>query len=289
MFMNKTVGLVFALTVLSLIAVAAGPVIGVAVSEGPLRLNQSLIQGNANVEAGSVVESMAAEVRVRLSNGVAASLAPQSSARFDGQGVELRSGGGVFANSNGYPVNALGFDIRPEGNSRANLYLADGQLQVGALSGTILVSNRDGILVARVMSGKAVAVTPAAANDSTSTMTGTLRQQSGRWILRDELTNVLSELRGAEFGEHAGKRVHVTGTTTAAAGNSDRVVEVARLTPAAQGGAARPTSPQGASRPGSSAPAKQGGAGMSSGAKVAIIVAVAGGAAGGVVLATMSR
>jgi len=283
------VGLVSAITGLSMIAIAAGPVIGVAVSEGALRLNQAMVQGNANVEAGSVVDSLAAQVRVRLSNGVSAWLAPHSSAQFDGQGLELRSGGGVVANSAGHPVRALGFNIRPEGNSRAKLFIEDGQLQVGALSGTVRVNNRDGMLVARVVPGKALAFTPAPANDRTSTMTGTLRRQADRWILRDELTGVESELRGESVSEFAGKRVHVTGTASAATGNSDQVIEVATLTPAEQGGAARPTSQKGTSRPGSSAPARQEGAGMSSGAKVAIIVAVAGGAAGGVVFATMSR
>lgn len=281
------VGLVSATVVFS--AAAAGPVIGVAVSEGALRLNQAVVQGNANVEAGSVVDSLAAQVRVRLANGVAASLAPRSSARFDGKTMELRSGGGVIANAVGYPVSALGLDIRSEGNASARLFVEDGQLQVGAVGGVIRVSNPDGILVARVMPGKALAVTPATAGDRTSTMTGILRKKADRWVLRDELTSVESELRGAPLKGFEGKRILVTGTSSASDGNSDRVVEVARLTPAEQGGAARPTSQQGTSRPGSSAPAKKEGAGMSSGAKVAIIAIVAGGAAGGAVFATMSR
>jgi hypothetical protein len=274
---------------LSMIGNAAGPVIGVAVTEGTLRLNQATVQGNANVEAGNVVASLAAEVRVRLSNGASAFLTPSSVARFDGKSVELQSGGGVFANSGNYPVNAVGFNIRPEGGSKAQLYLDKGQLQVGAVGGPVSISNREGILVARVMPGKALAVTPAPTNDRTSTMTGTLRQSEGRWLLRDEATSVESELRGSMPNGLAGKRVVVTGKASASNGHADQVIEIARLAPASgQGGAARPTGQTGTSKPGSSVPAGEGG-GMSTGAKVAIIALVGGGAAAGAVFATMSR
>jgi hypothetical protein len=276
--------------VLTLAVTAAGPVIGVAVSEGTLRLNQATVQGNANVEAGNVVASLASEVRVRLSNGASAFLTPSSAARFDGQSVELQAGGGVFANSSNYPVNAVGFNIRPEGGSKAQLYLDKGQLQVGAVGGPVRISNREGILVARVMPGKALAVTPALANDRTSTMTGTLRQSEGRWLLRDEVTSVESELRGSMLNGAAGKRVVVTGKASASNGQADQVIEVARLVPAPeQAGAARPTGQTGSSRPGSSVPPVDEEEGMSTGAKVAIIAVVGGGAAAGIVFATMSR
>jgi hypothetical protein len=159
--------MMFALMALSMTGIAAGPatgpvtpgpVIGVAVSEGSLQVNQGTIQGNANLEAGSIVRSLASEVRVRLSNGAAASLIPKSVAQFGGQAVELKSGGGIFSNANGYPVNALGFDVRSEGNAKAKLYMENGQLQVGALDGQVKVSSRTGVLVARVMPGNIAAV-----------------------------------------------------------------------------------------------------------------------------------
>lgn len=276
---------------LSMTGSAAGPIIGVAVSEGSLLVNQGTIQGNANLEAGSVVTSLASEVRVRLSNGAAASLIPKSVAQFGGQSMELKSGGGIFSNANGYPVNALGFDVRSEGSAKAKLYMEHGQLQVGALDGQVKVTSRTGVLVARVMPGKALALAPAALNDSTSTMTGTLRQSGDRWTLRDETTNVEAELQFMTPNDYAGRRVEVTGKALGSNGRADQVIEVARLIPAPeQGGAARPTTGQaGSSKPGSTAPAKQGGGGMSSGAKVALILAVGGGGAAGVVFATMSR
>ncbi len=285
------VGLIFALMALSMTGSAAGPIIGVAVSEGSLLVNQGTIQGNANLEAGSVVTSLASEVRVRLSNGAAASLIPKSVAQFGGQSMELKSGGGIFSNANGYPVNALGFDVRSEGSAKAKLYMEHGQLQVGALDGQVKVTSRTGVLVARVMPGKALALAPAALNDSTSTMTGTLRQSGDRWTLRDETTNVEAELQFMTPNDYAGRRVEVTGKALGSNGRADQVIEVARLIPAPeQGGAARPTTGQaGSSKPGSTAPAKQGGGGMSSGAKVALILAVGGGGAAGVVFATMSR
>ena len=283
--------MMFALMALSMTGIAAGPVIGVAVSEGSLQVNQGTIQGNANLEAGSIVRSLASEVRVRLSNGAAASLIPKSVAQFGGQAVELKSGGGIFLNANGYQVNALGFDVRSEGNAKAKLYMQNGQLQVGALDGQVKVRSRAGVLVARVMPGKALALAPAALDDSTSTMTGTLRQSGERWTLRDETTNVEAELHFMTPNDYAGRRVEVTGKALGSNGRADQVIEVARLIPAPeQGGAARPTTGQaGSAKPGSSAPPKQGGGGMSSGAKVALIAVVGGGAAAGIVFATMSR
>jgi hypothetical protein len=122
-------------------------------------------------------------------------------------------------------------------------------------------------------------------------MTGTLRHHSNRWLVRDEITNVEAELRGASPAPLLGQRVEVTGAASAASGRNGQVIEVARLVPAGQGGAARPTGQPGSSKPGSSSPQRTGGqgGGMSSGAKVALIVAIAGGAGAGVVFATMSR
>jgi hypothetical protein len=283
---------VIALAALSAAGIAAGPVIGVAVSEGALQVNQATVQGNANLEAGSLVKALSAEVRVKLAGGATATLVPSSEARFSGQAMELRSGGGVIANAGAYPVTALDFDVRPAAGARTQLFLQKGQLQVGALDGEVRVSNREGVLLARVLPGKPLAFSPASANERTSTMTGALRRDSDRWIVRDEITNVDAELRGGDPARFLGQRVEVTGTASAPAGRSGQVIEVARLVPAGQGGAARPTTGQsGSSKPGSSAPQRTGGqgGGMSSGVKIALIAAVAGGAGVGVVFATMSR
>jgi hypothetical protein len=284
-------GLAFVLAAMSAAGIAAGPVIGIAVSEGALQVNQATIQGNANLEAGSVVKALSAEVRVKLTGGAAATLVPGSEARFDGQAMELRSGGGVIANAGAYPVSALDFNVRPQAGARTQVYLKNGQLQVGALGGEVQVSSRAGVLLARVLPGQPLALSPAAANDRTSTMTGTLRHDSNRWTVRDEITNVDAELRGAIPAPLLGQRVEVTGAASAASGRSGQIIEVARLVPAGQGGAARPTGQAGSSKPGSSSPQRTGGqgGGMSSGAKVALIVAIAGGAGAGVVFATMSR
>ncbi|MBA3975630.1 MAG: hypothetical protein C0504_15595 [Candidatus Solibacter sp.] len=276
---------------MSAVGIAAGPVIGVAVSEGALQVNQATIQGNANLEAGSLVKALSAEVRVRLARGATATLAPGSEARFSGQAMELRSGGGVIANSGAYPVSALDFHVRPQAGARTQFYLQSGQLQVGAFGGEVQVTNREGVLLARVLPGKPLAISPAAANDRTSTMTGPLRLDGGRWIVRDEITNVDAELRGANAAPFAGRRVEVTGMALPASGRTGQVIEVARLVPAGQGGAARPTGQSGSSKPGSSSPRSSGGqgGGMSSGAKVALIAAIAGGAGAGIFFATMSR
>jgi hypothetical protein len=284
-------GLVFVLAAMSAAGIVAGPVIGIAVSEGALQVNQVTIQGNANLEAGSVVKALSAEVRVKLAGGAAATLVPGSEARFDGQAMELRSGGGVITNAGAYPVGALDFNVRPQTGARGQVYLQNGHLQVGALGGEVLVSNRAGVLLARVLPGRPLEISPAAANDRTSTMTGTLRHHSNRWLVRDEVTNVEAELHGANPALLLGQRVEVTGAASAASGRTGQVIEVARLVPAGQGGAARPTGQSGSSKPGSSAPQRTGGqgGGMSSGAKVALIVAIAGGAGAGIVFATMSR
>lgn len=284
--------LVLAFAALSATAFAAGPVIGVAVSEGALQVNQATVQGNANLEAGSLVKALSAEVRVKLAGGATATLIPSSEARFTGQAMELRTGGGIIANVGAYPVTALDFDVRTAAGARTQVFLLNGQLQVGALDGEVKVSNRKGVLLARVLPGKPLALTPAAANDRTSTMTGALRKDSDRWMVRDEITNVDAELRGGDPARFLGQRVEVTGTASASTGRSGQVIEVARLVPAGQGGAARPTTGQsGSSKPGSSAPQRTGGqgGGMSSGAKIGLIAAVAGGAGVGVVFATMSR
>ena len=133
MFKRVLTGLVFVLAAMSAAGIAAGPVIGIAVSEGALQVNQKTIQGNANLEAGSVVKALSAGVRVKLAGGAATTLAPGSEASFYPQAMELRSGGGVIANAGAYPVGALDFTVRPQAGARGQVYLRNGQLQVGAL------------------------------------------------------------------------------------------------------------------------------------------------------------
>jgi hypothetical protein len=134
------------------------------------------------------------------------------------------------------------------------------------------------------------------AGSSESNVTGCLMKKDGKWVIFDEVSQVLSELQGAGFEREWGNRIQVTGTARAAGqpgAGSTQIIQVKEfkligsggcITAASQTnsqlpGQEAPTQPRTAG-PTSTTPPKTSGGGMSAGAKIAIAAVVIGGAAG---------
>ena len=92
------------------------------------------------------------------------------------------------------------------------------RVRVAALTGGFRVLNARGALVANVAAGSALAFEPQAPDAAAVThITGTLTQQSGHFLLTDQVTHVTVEVTGAGLQAHVGQVVEVTGTLNAAA------------------------------------------------------------------------
>jgi hypothetical protein len=288
---RTAINVVVMVTILALVqAQAAGVVIGLAVSSGPMTVDRAAVAGNANLSEGSALESGAAAARIQLSSGRRATLGPNSAAKVYGDHVALEKGLGLLGG--GYKMDANGFRVEAEGG-QAEVSLAGGTVRVAALSGSAKVRDAEGVVVARLTEGTALSVKAGAAGDRTSTMTGVLRERGGKYLLKDQVTNLDVELRGADVAKEVGRAIEVTGKATATADKESQIVEVARLT-RVEGeqqstGAAKPSGAPGTAQPSGGekqskkkpAGAAAGGGGMSKGAVIAIVV-VGGGAAAGV-------
>jgi hypothetical protein len=274
---------------ISAVATAASPAIGIVTASGHFTLDQSQVWGNATVFEGSVVETGSASSEVALRNGAKLQLAKDSRARILADRVVIEKGIGQISAPESFEVNAANLRIHSTGRLRVNM----GQtVEIASLAGSARVSSASGMLLAAIPAGRTMGFSPQAAN-GTVTRTGCLLFKDNHYIMQDENTQEVVELSGGQnLGAQVGNRVEITGAASSAkpaVSIATLIVNVAAMTPKSSGGclsvaanlnaqteavaAANPAQPA-AGTP------KSGGGGMSTGAKVAIIVAVAGGGAG---------
>jgi hypothetical protein len=279
-------------------ALAAGPVIGLVVAEGKLRVDDATVTGNGNLSEGSKVKTAKGFARVQLNGGIRAAVGPETEARVHTAHLELSRGLGVVA-SPAYAVRAGAYTIQAAAGAQSTVYRKGETVEVGAAEGEVVVRNGAGMTIARVLPGQPLRLEPGTPGQSS--MTGILRRERSRFRLEDEVTRLDVELRGAGLDQHAGQRVSISGGATAQ--GDSQLIQVARLVVEAEQqspGAAKPTT--GAAKPGAQPDSERrrtggavpggssggSGGGMSSGARIGIIAAVGGGAAAGIILATSS-
>lgn len=248
-----------------------------------MAVDRAPVDGNANLVDGSLLVAAASPARIQLNNGSRATLGAHSAAKVFGDRLQLESGETLLTGGKGYRVEALGFQVAADGGTaQAVVHLKNGQAVVAALQGPVVVRNQQGLVLARVNPGRPLSLEPGTGGANESTMSGTLRQAEGRFMLRDEMTNLDVELRGNLAGQ-IGRRIQVTGPASASADRNSQVIQVARVNALAE-------PEQGGNRP---AGGGGGGAatGMSAGAKLALTVGILAGVGLGigVPLAVMSR
>jgi hypothetical protein len=116
--------------------------------------------------------------------------------------------------------------------SRAVVAIDDsGAVEVGSLDGNIRVTNADGVRVANIENGNSVALFVEQGSDA-SILTGCVAQAGKGYLMRDEVSAVMVELRGAEIAAQNGKRVQVTGKVMSAEGatvHADQVIRAANV------------------------------------------------------------
>jgi hypothetical protein len=285
----------FLSALISSFAVAATPPIGIVTASGHFTLDRSQVWGNATVFEGSLVETGSASSEVALRNGAKMQLGKDSRARILANRIVLEKGIGQISAPESFEVNAGNLRIHMDGRLRVSV---GDRVQIASLSGSTRVSSASGILLAAIPAGRLMNFDPQAANGSV-TRTGCLMFKDNHYIVQDEDTQEVVELSGGQnLNSQLGNRVEIKGTASSAKPAvtiATLVVNVASMTPKSTGGCLSVASALGAQvdapGAGATAPAAQttqgGGGGLSTGAKVAIIGAIAGGGAvAAIVLAT---
>lgn len=268
---KQAFGLIGTTLLLALGALAAEAVIGQAISQGSMDVDQALAAGIAPLSNGSVVKTTGAPGRIVLLNGVRGSLGPSSRAEVFADRMVLESGQAAISSGSGYQVQAAGYRVAPSVGARAKVEIRQGQVAVGANNGFVSIANREGVLLARLRPGTALSFEPAP--ESLSKLTGKVEKRGNQFFLTDELTQVQVELVGQDLSSQVGHRVQVTGRPKQ--GTEHQLLEVTGST-REEGGA------------GSSSTAKAT-SGISHGTKIGLAVVGGAVAAAGVSLGAISR
>ena len=281
-------------------SVAKSPAIGVVTASGHFILDRSEVWGNATLFDGGKIETGAASSEAALRNGVKIQLASASSATVGENQLTLTKGTGQISATEDYQVSAGGLAIRSAtGASRVRVaWLAGGTVEVTTLSGAARVANRTGLVLASIPAGRRMDFALQAATGAV-TRTGCLLYKDGRFLLQDQNTQEVLEIRGDNLAPQVGNRVTISGIASAlrpALTAASGIVNASTVTLQETGGclsvaaaldaqtevtntttAVVPNQPAAAP---AKAPAPTPKGGMSTGAKVAIIAVIGGGGAG---------
>ena len=249
-----------------------------------MRGNSTLFDG-ARIETGNVPSELS------LSSGVKIQLAAGSTARIWKGSLDLSQGGGQIIASPAFQVNAGGIHV--QGSAYRVGVQSGTRLEVTALNGEARVLGSRGDLLAAVPRGRNMSF----AMQQAITRSGCLVYKGGFILQVDDSPEVL-QLAGGALTQNVGNRVEVTGTPAAAPATispATTILNVTNLTLRASGGClttaaalnAQTTVPTTPTPGPTSTPAPAGSpaptvakTGMSTGAKVGIVSAIAGGGAG---------
>lgn len=275
--------------------------IGLVTASGHFTLEGSRLWSNATLFEGVRIETREASSQLALRNGVKVQLGANSAARVWLDRLILERGLGQVTAAGQFEAQAGGLSIRGE---RFQVGLGE-RLEVAALAGQALVRNARGALLATVPAGRRMSF----ALYQGVTVAGCLLYKDGGFILAVPEAEVV-QLIGPDLAANVGNQVEVAGTPSSnppSIAPATRVINVTSVAPRSQGGcltvaaglnasANMPAPPAATAKPGAPGPARPGGppaadagsGGMSTGAKVAIGAAIAGGGAGAAI-AVMGR
>jgi hypothetical protein len=260
-------------------------------------LNRSSVWGNGTLFNGTTVETTEASGNLALTNGVRIQLGAQSKASVFENRAVLEKGAAQVSGNDVFLVEAPGLKIA--GAGMRVVFVGPG-VEVASLRGTTNVRGENGVLMAAIPAGGVLSF----AFQQNATRTGCLVYKMDHFLLQDDNTSEVLELSGSGLSANVGNHVDVTGsitTTRPVVSPATVVMSVSGVTLKAAGGcltvasslsasATPPTTAPATTTPG---PASAGGAakagGLSTGAKVGIAVAVAGGAAGAAIAASSGK
>jgi hypothetical protein len=135
---------------------AGTPTIGVASALGTFSVNDAKVEGNANIFNGSQIKTDLASSRIYLQNGAALTLGTYSAGILYKDHVVLQQGSAKVDGINSYSIQAGSLRIKgTEALSQGVVLLKEGTVQVAALTGSVNVLNRRGVLLSRVGAGTA--------------------------------------------------------------------------------------------------------------------------------------
>jgi hypothetical protein len=204
---------------------AATQVIGVAMSEGSILVNDARTPGNATILDGSFLQTESSASQVHFKDGAQLRVDADSRARLFSDHVDLQRGSVKISD---YAAKANGLSVKAGDGSSANVTVKGKVIEVAALTGSVHVFNAAGLNVANLLPGRALDLTPQDAGASApSSFTGCAIKSGNDLLLTDETSNVTAQLRGGKI--NPGERIQITGSlvpNATPAGSATQVLSV---------------------------------------------------------------
>jgi hypothetical protein len=138
---------------------AAGTVsIGTASARGVIRVDSYVVNSNATLFDGSVVETGQATADLRLNKGAEITLSSSSRGILYKDHLVLQQGKSELAAPSTFELQANGIRVIPNGlNSRGVVSIVSGNtVEVASLSGSFGVTSENGVMLANVRPGRVV-------------------------------------------------------------------------------------------------------------------------------------
>ena len=204
------------------LTIAGTTVIGTASARGAIRVDGTLVNGNATLFNGTILETSEATTAVRLDKGVEIRLATDSRGTLFRDRLVLEKGASELA-SGPFLVLASGLRVTEDApNSRGVVSFQNSKtIQVSALQGKLDVANEHGFLLASIQPGQMMLFDMQQAGATApTTVTGVLSRETDKcssgggkkfYIMVAE-TGVKYEVTGENLESKAGKTVTLTGT-----------------------------------------------------------------------------
>lgn len=214
-----------------LYAAAATVSIGTASARGDMRVDNYLVEGNATLFDGSVVETGQASADLRLQKGAEIILGRSSRATLYGDRIVLEQGETELTASSPFQLQASVVRVTPNNpDSRWTVSLKpDNTVEVAALTGAVGVRSEHGIMLANVLPGRPLSFAMQQDGNSSAQSgsgaaqggrrsafvgTGVLNYSEDQYFLTVAKTGVTYQIVGVgrRLGELAGQTVTITGT-----------------------------------------------------------------------------
>ncbi len=208
---------------------AATGIIGIVTADGQFQVNNSTVDGNANLRSGSVIQTMRGASRVNLMNGSNLILGASSQAKVLEDRMILERGTSQLTSKTAYALETSGYKVSPEPSSQIRVDAKQGQMIVSVVYGGARVSDQSGLPIARMAAGRTIGFQAKPEAGGTSVMTGRISKENGRFVLPDETSGLTVELTGTGLDREVGKRVRVSGAAQPSADRSTQVIQVARM------------------------------------------------------------
>jgi hypothetical protein len=200
-------------------AVAATVSIGTISARGDMRIDKYIVNGNATLFDGSLVETGQASAILRLDKGTEIVMAAASRGALNRDRFILQQGKSELTDATSFQIEANGLHVTPSlPNSRGVVAMKpENTLEVAALTGSFGVTSERGILLANIRTGQSVSFAMQADGDSSACMgTGKISAEGGNYFITITSTSVKYELTSVTLarllGDLVGKVATIKGT-----------------------------------------------------------------------------